>query len=133
MIYILEGHNCAGKSTYAKTLNAPIKKKAYTNLKQIEHELSNEDDVCYDRLFGYGYMYSHKTDDDLRDLNGYLKSLPNVKCYKFTTDLPSIISWLQERHLFSESEATRIGKETYEWFNHAFEIMDVFEEKKDLE
>lgn len=86
MIYIIEGNTGAGKTTFINTLSGfEIRKLGLSSLQEIQDTLSNVNgDVVFDRLFGLSWL--NKTDDEILELNEYLKTVPNLVCYKFMVD-----------------------------------------------
>lgn len=73
MIYIIEGNTGAGKTTFINTLSGfEIRKLGLSSLQEIQDTLSNVNgDVVFDRLFGLSWL--NKTDDEILELNEYLK------------------------------------------------------------
>ena len=124
MIYILEGIHGGGKSTYAQQLNLPIKSKLLRTLRDISQELDGKDNIVYDRLFGL-FWGAHKTDEEIMELNKYLKSLPNLKCFMFICDRD--IAWQRQ----VQKPYNRLTKEDCDKFcaeqERLLALMDVFE------
>lgn len=81
MIYILEGNSGSGKTTYANYLGLPVKKLQLITFDQIKEELTTNDNVVYDRLFGAAWL--DRCDKEVLELNEWLKRQKNVKCIGF--------------------------------------------------
>jgi thymidylate kinase len=140
MIYIIEGNTGAGKTTFINTLSGfEIRKLGLSSLQEIQDTLSNVNgDVVFDRLFGLSWL--NKTDDEILELNEYLKTVPNLVCYKFMVDEATSL----ERYI--DKKKTILGREIceqekvifsqtvhrqYEGFIRLFKLMDVFKERKE--
>lgn len=133
MIYILEGVSGGGKTSYVNYLDGfEYKKLMLRTFDEIKAELeANEGkNIVYDRLFMNVQLNS--SDEDLIALNEYLRSLPNVKCYKFMTDKESSFNKRvgdMERNNVPynpEKLRERMDKE-HDRYTHIFEVMTVFE------
>jgi len=139
MIYIIEGIIGAGKTTFANSLKGyEIRKLGLSSLQEIQDTLSNVNgDVVFDKLFGLSWL--NKTDDEILELNEYLKTVPNLVCYKFMVDEATSL----ERYI--DKKKTILGREIceqekvifsqtvhrqYIGFNRLFSLMDVFIEKE---
>lgn len=124
MIYILEGIHGGGKSTYAQQLDLPVKSKGLRTLDDIKQELEGKDNIVYDRLFGL-YWGTHKTDEEIMELNTYFKSLPNLKCLMFICDRDT--AWQRQ----AQKSYNRLTKEDCDKFcdeqERLLSLMDVFE------
>lgn len=83
MIYILDGMSASGKSTYAESLGLPIKKITLNTLEEVIAELSEKDDVVYDRFLNIYYL----SKDEAIRINDYLLSNKNCSCKLFICDL----------------------------------------------
>jgi thymidylate kinase len=140
MIYIIEGITGAGKTTFANSLKGyEIRKLGLSSLQEIQDTLSNVNgDVVFDKLFGLS-SWLNKTDDEILELNEYLKTVPNLVCYKFMVDEATSL----ERYI--DKKKTILGREIceqekvifsqtvhrqYIGFNRLFSLMDVFIEKE---
>ena len=134
MIYVLEGPSGSGKTTFTNTLKGFIfRKTMYRDLKGIREALEEVEleDIAYDRLFMNVWL--DRSDEELRGLNVYFKSLKDVKFYKFMTDketsFQARLARIKEtgREIDEEKLRERINYEV-DRYEHIFSIMDVFEE-----
>lgn len=140
MIYIIEGNTGAGKTTFTNSLKGfEVRKLSLSSLEEIKNTLSMvRGDVVFDRLFGI--MWLDKTDKEILELNEYLKTVPNLVCYKFMADEETSLERFiqkqkillkkdkiceQEKAIFSQA----VHKQ-YIGFNRLFSLMDVFVEKE---
>ena len=135
MIYIIEGNSGSGKTTYINSLTGfEIRKQNLVSLQEIKDTMSSiETDVAFDRLFGL--LWFNKTYEEILELNEYLKSLPNVICYRFMVDEQIslecyIKKWkeLHKREIYKEERIMieqNVHKQ-YIGFKKLFTIMDVF-------
>ena len=62
----------------SETLGLPIEHKWSYTIEEIKNELNDKDNIVYDRLFCLEFM--NHSDEEILELNEYLKSLTNVKC-----------------------------------------------------
>lgn len=142
MIYIVEGNSGSGKTTFINSLEGFEKRKVILNsLDEIKETLSSiKSDVAYDRLFGLAWF--DKTYEEILELNEYLKTLPNVICYKFFVDEQLsleryIDKWksVNQREMY-EAERKMIEQnihKQYIGFKKLFTIMDVFTLKEEVQ
>lgn len=139
MIYIIEGNTGSGKTTYANSLEGfEIHKHDLDYLQQIKDELSTiKSDVAFDRLFGSAWF--DKTYEEILELNEYLKSVPDLICYKFIVDEELsleryIEKWKKnmKREMYEEEKVMiqQMIHKQYIGFKKLFTIMDVFISKE---
>lgn len=83
MIYIFEGIHGGGKTTAAKAVGLEVKKGAFSRLPFIKRALK-EDNVVWDRLFALDYLKA--SGYAIKELNDYLKTRNDIKCYMYICD-----------------------------------------------
>jgi len=139
MIYIIEGNTGAGKATFANSLKGfEVRKTNLNTLEEIKETLSKiKGDVVFDRMFGIRWI--DKPDKEILELNEYLKTVPDLVCYKFMVDKEtSLERFIQkikgssEREIHKQEEdifKKRVDRQ-YEGFIRLFSLMDVFVEKE---
>lgn len=137
MIYLLEGISGSGKTTFSKTFDSyEYKKLMLKTVEEIKNELENnkDKDVVYDRLFMNCWL--DKSDEELSELNKYLKSLSYVKCIRFMTSTKEE-SFERKVKFFKENGTSYNEKylkeflfKEYDRYLRVFGIMDVFKEKE---
>jgi len=139
MIYIIEGNTGAGKTTFVNSLKGfEVRKTNLNTLEEIKETLSKiKGDVVFDRMFGIRWI--DKPDKEILELNEYLKTVPDLVCYKFMVDeetsLERFIQKIKgssEREIHKQEEdifKKRVDRQ-YEGFIRLFSLMDVFVEKE---
>lgn len=140
MIYIIEGNTGAGRTTFVNSLKGfEVRKTNLNTLEEIKETLSKiKGDVVFDRMFGIRWI--DKPDKEILELNEYLKTVPDLVCYKFMADEETSLERFiqkqkillkkdkiceQEKAIFSQA----VHKQ-YIGFNRLFSLMDVFVEKE---
>lgn len=139
MIYIIEGNTGAGKTTFVNSLKGfEVRKTNLTTLEEIKETLSKiKGDVVFDRMFGIRWI--DKPDKEILELNEYLKTVPDLVCYKFMVDEETSLerfiqktkgSSKREIHKQEEDIFKKRVDRQYEGFIRLFSLMDVFVEKE---
>lgn len=129
MIYILEGASNSGKTTFANNLvkeGYRYEKKNLKTLDEIKHELENNDNVVYDRLFGLPYR--NKTSEEIQQLDYYLSSLSNVRCIRFITTLEKTL-----QKCGNDTFRKKCYEEYYNGFTRLFAILKSFRYEFNIE